>query len=110
MPGFVMSATDVMCAGLLFGTISTSVLVANSTGLSTRPFAYSAAGCLGLAAANTSAGAPCSICASSASEPANVYLALASINGKTFVRDAAARTVGPEPVGAVGGAAAGAVL
>ena len=96
-PGLVMSATEVMCAGLLLGTISTSVLVANSTGLSTIPLAYSAAGCLGLAAANTSAGAPCSIWVSSAPEPPKVYLALGSICGKTLVRDAAASTVGASP-------------
>ena len=79
------------------GTISTSVFVANSTGLSTKPFAYSAAGCFGLAAANTSAGAPCSIWVSSAPEPPNVYFAFGSISGNTFVSDAAASTVGTEP-------------
>lgn len=100
-PGFVMSLTDLMCPGLLLGTISTSLLVANSTGLSTSPFAYSAAGCFGLAAANTSAGAPCSICVSSIPEPPNVYFALGSIIGNTFVSDAAANTVGREPEAAV---------
>src|SRR5690349_4244068 len=96
-PGRVMSATDLMCAGLSLGTISTSVLVANSTGLSTRPLASKAAGCLGLAAANTSAGAPCSMSVSSAPDPPNVYFALGAISGKTLVREAAARTVGPVP-------------
>src|SRR5581483_2066059 len=89
-----MLSTEVMCAGLFFGTTNTSLLVANSTGLSTRCFAYNAAGCFGLAAANTSAGAPCSICISSASEPPNVYFALESIIGNTSVSDAAASTVG----------------
>src|ERR1022692_441541 len=92
-----MSSTDVMWAGLSFGTISTSVLVANSTGLSTMPFANSSAGCFGLAAANTSAGAPCSISVSSIPEPPNVYFASGSIIGNTLVSDAAANTVGVEP-------------
>lgn len=86
-----------MWAGLLLGTISTSVLVANFTGLSTSPLASSAAGCFGLAAANTSAGAPCSMSVSSAPEPPKVYLALGSIWGNTFVSDAAASTVGTDP-------------
>jgi hypothetical protein len=93
----MMSETVVMCAGLRLGTISTSVLVANSTGLSTSPFAYRSAGCFELAAANTSAGAPCSICVSSAPEPPNVYFAAGSMIGKTFVSDAAAKTVGCDP-------------
>jgi DNA-binding XRE family transcriptional regulator len=76
--------------------MSTSVLVANSTGLSTSPFANNAAGCVGLAAANTSAGAPCSISVSKAPEPPNVYFAFGSIVGNTFVSDAAARTVGAD--------------
>src|ERR1700760_486922 len=96
-----MSLTDVMCAGLSFGTISTSVLVANSTGFSTSPLASSAAGCLELAAANTSAGAPCSMSVSSAPEPPKVYLAWGAISGKTFVSDAAASTVGPPPAALV---------
>ena len=70
------------------------MLVANSTGFSTMPLAYSAAGCFGLAAANTSAGAPCSIWISSAPDPPNVYFALGSMRGKTLVSDAAASTVG----------------
>src|SRR5579875_1348287 len=93
-PGRVMSATEVMWAGLPLGTIITSVLVANSTGFSIRPLASSAAGCLGLAAANTSAGAPASISVSSAPDPPNVYFAFGSISGNTFVSDAAANTVG----------------
>ena len=96
-PGFVMSVTEVMCAGLLFGTISTSVLVANCTGFSTSPFAYRAAGCFGLAAANTSAGAPCSMSVSSAPEQPNVYFAVASISGNTLFNDAAASTVATDP-------------
>src|SRR5579884_2369226 len=92
-----MSPTDLMCAGLSFGTIITSVLVANSTGFSTSPLARSAAGCFGLAAANTSAGAPCSMSASRAPEPPNVYLAFGTISGKTLVSEAAASTVGPPP-------------
>src|SRR5579884_1151252 len=93
-PGLVMSLTEVMWAGSFLGTIKTSRLVANSTGLSISCFAYRAAGCFGLAAANTSAGAPCSICVSSRPEPPNVYFALGSIIGKTLVSDAAANTVG----------------
>src|ERR1700744_6023358 len=97
-PGLVMSPTEVMWAGLLFGTISTRVVFANSTGLSTSPFANSSAGSFGLAAANTSAGAPCSMSVSSAPEPPNVYFAWESISGKTCVSDAAASTVGTDPV------------
>src|ERR1035438_8602356 len=89
-----MSLAEVMWAGLRFGTISTSVLVANSTGLATSLLAYSAAGCFGLAAANTSAGAPCSILILSAPDPPNVYFAPGSIRGNTLVSDAAANTVG----------------
>src|ERR1035437_5187833 len=100
-PGFVIWSTAVICAGLLFGTIRTSVLVANSTGLSTSPFAYSAAGCFGLAAANTSAGAPCSISVSSAPEPPKLYLAFAASFGKTLVSDAAASTTGCEALALV---------
>src|SRR5579875_3370780 len=96
-----MSLTDVRCAGLLLGTIRTSRLVANSTGLSTSPLAYRAAGSFGLAAANTSAGAPCSIWVSSAPEPPKVYFALGSIIGNTLVSDAAANTVGPGPLDAL---------
>src|SRR5947209_1395357 len=88
-----MSFTEAMWAGLSRGTISTSVLVANSTGLATIPVAHSAAGCLGLAAANTSAGAPCSMSASSAPDPPNVYLAFGSICGRTLLSEAAASTV-----------------
>src|SRR5690349_23525264 len=94
-PGRVMSATDLMCAGLSLGTISTSVFVANSAGFSTSPLARRAAGCLLLAAANTSAGAPCSMSVSSAPDPPNVYFALGAICGKTLVSEAAASTVGP---------------
>ncbi len=83
-PGRVMSLTDLMCAGLSLGTISTSVLVANSTGFSTSPLASSAAGCFGLAAANTSAGAPCSMSVSSAPDPPKVYFASGRISGKYF--------------------------
>src|SRR5581483_5610608 len=92
-----MSLTDLICAGLSLETISTSVLVANSTGLSTRPLASKAAGCFGLAAANTSAGAPCSMSVSSAPDPPKVYFALGAISGKTLVKEAAASTVGPAP-------------
>src|SRR5579859_3843007 len=92
-----MSLTEVMWAGLFLGTISTRVLVANCTGLETKPLANRAAGCFGLAAANTSAGAPCSMSVSSAPEPPKVYLAPGSISGNTLVSDAAASTVGPAP-------------
>ena len=46
-----------------------------------------------LAEANTSAGAPCWICAASAFEPAKEYFSLLSIAGKTSVNEAAAYTV-----------------
>ena len=82
---------------IAFGTIITSMLVANSTGLSTSPFVEQCAGYFGLAAAYTSAGAPCSMSVSSAPEPPNVYFASGSIFGKTFVSDAAASTTGAEP-------------
>ena len=42
------------------------------------------------AEANTSAGAPCVICAASVFEPPNEYFGPASIFGKTSVSDAAA--------------------
>src|SRR5579859_6104923 len=90
-----MSLTEVMWAGLFLGTISTRVLVANCTGLETKPLANSAAGCFGLAAANTSAGAPCSMSVSRAPDPPKVYFASGAICGNTLVREAAASTVGP---------------
>src|ERR1022692_4038427 len=53
------------------------------------PFASSTAGSFGLAAAYTSAGAPCSISVASAPDPLNVKVAFASIIGNTLVSDAA---------------------
>src|ERR1039457_648175 len=65
------------------------------------PFASSTAGSFGLAAAYTSAGAPCSISVASAPDPLNVKVAFASIIGNTLVSDAAASTTGFEPPAAV---------
>ena len=61
-----------------FGTASTKVLVANSTGVSSSPSCSSSSGSFVLAAAYTSTGAPWRIWAASSSEPANESLTLAS--------------------------------
>ena len=65
----------------------------NTTGFSTRPCSYSCSGSFVFAEAKTSAGAPCWICAASMFEPENEYRSCDAICGKTFVSDAAAKTV-----------------
>ena len=70
MPGFSRSSSDDTFAPSA-GTASTSSLVANTTGLSTRFSLASASGSLVLAAANTSGFTPLRIWAASSSEPAN---------------------------------------
>src|SRR5581483_2692690 len=82
-------------AGFDFGTTITSVLRVKTTGFSTTPCAKSCAGSVVFADAKTSAGAPFVICVASAFEPANEYVLLLSIAGKTSVSDAAAYTVTP---------------
>ena len=80
-------------AGFDFGTTITSVLRVKLTGLSTKPCGNSSAGMSVFAEAKTSAGAPFRICVASAFEPANEYVCVLSIAGKTSVSDAAANTV-----------------
>jgi hypothetical protein len=65
--------------GLLFGTIRTSLFVANVTGRVQPPCLNSACASCGLADAKTSAGAPRSICSCSWLEPAKLYVGLGSI-------------------------------
>ena len=61
-----------MPAGLSAGTSITTMLVANVTGRVQRPARNSAWASVGLAEANTSAGAPRSICVCSWLEPAKL--------------------------------------
>ena len=68
--------------------------MANATGRVQRPASYRASASFGLAEANTSAGAPRSICVWSWFEPAKLYLAPGSICGKASRSDAAAYTRG----------------
>src|SRR5689334_16300114 len=82
-------------AGFDFGTTITSVFQVKTTGFSTTPFAKSCAGSVVFADAKTSAGAPFVICVASAFDPANEYVLLLSIAGKTSVSEAAAYTVTP---------------
>ena len=63
-----------MPAGLAAGTTTTSVLVAKFVVSPSRFLPWSSSGYFGLAAAKTSAGTPCSICAASWSEPAKLSL------------------------------------
>ena len=79
-----------MPAGLLAGTSTTTLLVANVTGRVQRPAANSAWASFGLAAANTSAGAPFSIWRCSTFEPAKLYVAEPSISGNAARSEAAA--------------------
>ena len=79
-----------MPAGFEVGTTSTSRLRVNTTGFWTSPFANSWSGIVVFAEANTSAGAPCVICAASVLDAPNEYFGPASICGKTSVSDAAA--------------------
>ena len=58
-------------AGFAFGTTTTSVLRVNTTGFEHSPFEKSCCGSVVFADANTSAGAPCVICAASVFEPPN---------------------------------------
>jgi len=85
------------------GTISVNRLVANHRGLRTRPSLKSASGCVELAEAKTSAGAPLRICRASASEPAKLYRGPPSILGKTSPSDAAANTLMPLTADVAGG-------
>src|SRR5713101_7671797 len=82
-----------MCAGFELGTTITSLLRAKATGFEQSPSWKSFLGSVMLAEANTSAGAPCSICAASAFEPPKEYFSFLSIAGKAFVSEAAAYTV-----------------
>ena len=79
-----------MPAGFEVGTTSTSRLRVKTTGFCTRPFAKSWSGIVVFAEANTSAGAPCVICAASVLEAPNEYFGPESICGKTSVSDDAA--------------------
>ena len=99
-PGLRRSKTLLIPAGLPFGTMITSLFVANVTGFVTMPALYSACGASGLAAAKTSAGAPSRIWAARVSEPAKLYFWLLSRYGKTSVSDAAAKTVSGSAFGA----------
>ena len=78
------------CAGFERGTIRTSVLLVNTTGFEHKPSPYSSIGIFMFADANTSAGAPCRICAARVFEPANEKRACGAIFGKTSVSDEAA--------------------
>src|SRR5262245_5117722 len=98
--------TDVMCAGLSGGTASSSVFVAKFVVGPSRCSDWSCSGYFGLAAANTSAGSPCSICAASSSDPRNsnrtVHPGCSCWNVdcsvvKAFVSDDAANTVSVPP-------------
>src|SRR3954471_4787991 len=99
-PGLRRSNTLLIPAGLPFGTMITSLLVAKVTGFPTMPALYRAWGASGLAAANTSAGAPRRIWAASVSDPAKLYFWLLSRYGKTSVSEAAAKTVSGSAAGA----------
>ncbi len=77
-------------AGFDFGTTITSVFRVKTTGFEQSPFASSWFGSVMFAEANTSAGAPCWICAASVFEPPNEYFGAGSIFGKTSVSEAAA--------------------
>src|SRR5262245_12201292 len=101
-PGFVRSVSDWTPAGFDGGTIITRLFVQNGENAPISPFDDSSSPYFLLAPAKTSAGAPCSICAVSASVPAKEnenptsgWAAVKSspIFGKTFFREAAARTV-----------------
>src|SRR6476620_9715477 len=82
-----------MLAGFELGTTITSVFRVKTTGFEHRPDWKSWIGRVMLAEANTSAGAPCWICAASAFEPPKEYFSVLSIVGKTFVSEEAAKTV-----------------
>src|ERR1044071_6372293 len=82
-----------MFAGFAFGTTITSRFRVKTTGFEQSPFAYSWAGSVVLAAANTSAGGPRVICAASAFDPPNEYRCDGSSFGKASVNDDAAYTV-----------------
>lgn len=75
--------TDLIAPGLAFGTISTSLFVANVTGRSQWPPLKSACASCGLADAKTSAGAPRSICVCSVLEPRKLYVGDVSTCVKT---------------------------
>ena len=62
------------------GTASTSRFAVKTTGLSTRPSAYSWSGSLVLAAAYTSGLTPWRICAASSSEPPKDRRTVAALN------------------------------
>ena len=79
-----------MPAGFEVGTTSTSRLRVNTTGFCTSCFANSCAGIVVFAEANTSAGAPCVICAARVLDAPKEYFGPESIFGKTSVSDAAA--------------------
>ena len=79
-----------MPAGFEVGTTSTSRLRVNTTGFCTSFFAKSCAGIVVFAEANTSAGAPCVICAARVLDAPKEYFGPESIFGKTSVSDAAA--------------------
>src|SRR3954453_9675413 len=81
-----------MLPGLSFGTSRTSLFVANVTGRSHLPSLKSACGSCGLAAANTSAFAPRSICSCRVLDAAKLYVAFLSICVKTSRSDEAAKT------------------
>ncbi len=70
-----------MLPGLPFGTNSTTVLVAKVTGRVQSPSWKSACASSGAAEANTSAGAPCSICSCSSFEPEKLYVLAGAIFG-----------------------------
>ena len=84
------SPTLSMCFRFLRGTIRTSALRVNTAGFEQKPSPYSPSGIFMFAEANTSAGAPCRICAASAFEPAKEKCACGAIAGKASVSDAAA--------------------
>src|SRR6478752_343985 len=82
-----------MLAGFDLGTTITSVFRVKTTGFEHRPDWKSWMGSVMLAEANTSAGAPCLICAASAFDPPKEYFSVLSIAGNTLVSEAAAYTV-----------------
>ncbi len=76
--------------GVLLGTTITSLLRVKTTGFEQRSSWKSSVGSVMLAEANTSAGAPCLICAARAFEPAKEYFWCGAMAGKTSVSEAAA--------------------
>src|SRR6476619_2205585 len=104
-----MLLTEVIPAGLSAGVASTSVLVAKLVVLPSRFWLCTCSGYLVLAAAKTSAGSPCSICAASWSDPRNSNSSfqaggcsreVVAIFGRASNSDEAANTTSLPPDGA----------